>query len=298
MDNLRGIGLMVLAMLAFATTDALIKAAAADIPLGQILFTMGLGGATVFAGVARLRGLTVWSRAFFHPAVIVRNISEIIGTLGFVTALTLIPLSTATAILQATPLMVTLGAALFLGETIGRRRWSAIAIGLAGVLIILRPGMAVFDSAALLAVIGMFGLSGRDLATRAVPRDIHAIVLSAYGFAMMMPMAAVIYLMRPDQALVPVASTGILLVILTTAVIGYYAITAAMRTGEVGAVAPFRYSRLIFGLAIGMVFFKEQLDVWTILGSLIVVGSGLYTFAREQALAISHAALSPPPKAR
>jgi len=283
--NLRGIGLMVFAMAIFAVADALIKTVARDLPIAQIILVMGLGGALIFGLLARARNLKIWSRAFLTPTVLIRNLSEIVGTVGFVTALMLIPISTASAILQATPLLVTLGAAVFLHEPIGRRRWGAVVLGLVGVLVIIRPGLSDFDAASLYAVVGVIGLSGRDLATRAVPHNINAVVLSAYGFAVMVPAGAVMLWIGPPAVAISVANIGMLAAIIVMAVIAYYAITTAMRTGDVGAVTPFRYSRLIFAMFIGIVFFQERPDGWTLIGATIVIGSGLYAFAREQSLA-------------
>ena len=130
--NLHGGVIMVFAMLGFAIEDAVIKLLSGALPVGQIIGIIGLGGGIVFAGICRSQGQQLWTRAFLAPAIVLRNLSELIGAVGFVTALSLIPLSTASAILQAGPLLVTLGAALFLGEPVGWRRWGAILVGFAG----------------------------------------------------------------------------------------------------------------------------------------------------------------------
>ncbi|MEO0634322.1 MAG: DMT family transporter, partial [Pseudomonadota bacterium] len=163
-DNLRGAGFMVLAMFSFAIEDMLIKVLGDALPVGQLLVLLGAGGALIMAVACKIKGEPLFPRTLLETPVIVRNAGEVFGTLGFVTALTLIPLATASAILQTTPLMVTLGAAIFLGEVVGWRRWTAIGLGLVGVLMILRPGTEGFDWNALFAVQGMIGLSIRDLA--------------------------------------------------------------------------------------------------------------------------------------
>ncbi len=115
--------------------------------------------------------------------VLIRNLTEVVGTLGFVKAITSIPLSVASTIAQAMPLVITMGAALIFKEAVGWRRWSAIGVGLCGVLIIMRPGFEGFDPNALWAVLAVFGLGGRDLASRAVPRQVPNTLLTAYGFS-------------------------------------------------------------------------------------------------------------------
>lgn len=283
-DNMRGAFLMVAAMLGFAIEDAFIKTLSGALPIGQILMMLGLGGAIIFAIMVRIQGQRLWNSALVHPAVIMRNLGELIGTVGFVTAIILTPLSTASAILQATPLVVTLGAALFLKEHVGWRRWAAIIVGFFGVLLIIRPGAAAFEPNSLFAVQGVFGLAIRDLATRRVPKTITSMQLSTYAFAMLVPAGAIL-MQFWGEAVVPSprdawALTGALLV----GVVAYYMIVAAMRVGEVGFVTPFRYSRLLFAMVIGITFFSERPDLLTILGAIIIVGSGMFTLLREAAL--------------
>lgn len=284
MDNLRGITLMVAAMAAFAIEDMFVKLAATDgMPTGQILLALGLGGTAAFWALAARAGQPVLGPAFLHPAVLWRNGAEVVGTLGFITALALTPLSTATAIFQATPLVVTLGAALFLGETVGWRRWSAICVGLGGVLLILRPGTAAFDWAMLWSVLAVIGLSARDIATRRVPAEIGTLQLSAWGFGAVGLLGAGL-LAVSGGAVWPDAGQAIWLsAALVCGIGGYWAITAAMRAGEVSLIAPFRYSRLVFGLVLGVTVFGERPDAFTLAGAALVIGSGLYSFARERA---------------
>src|SRR6056297_1665102 len=189
MENLRGSILMVLAMAGFALEDMFIKRLADTLPVGQIIIFLGFGGALIFGAITMAQGRGLWSRDLLSRPVLLRNFGEIVGTLGFVTAIALTPLSSASAILQATPLAVTLGAALFLGEAVGWRRWSAILVGFLGVLMVIRPGLEGFEPASLFAVQGVIGLAIRDLATRAVPRSISSMQLSTYAFATLVPRA-------------------------------------------------------------------------------------------------------------
>lgn len=289
---MRGIGLMVGAMLGFAVNDALVKAMLSYLPIGQIFFAMGIGGVVIFGMIAARQGLSLLSRAFFARSVMVRNISEVVGSLGFVTSLQFIPLSTASVILQATPLVVTLGASFYFRETIGWRRWCAVGVGFAGVLIIIRPGLDGFQPAALITVVGVVGLAMRDLATRAVPRDIGAVVLSAYGFFMLVPTGVILLTLFDPPVPFPMISVWMLAASMAAAPLAYYGVTAAMRTGDVGAVTPFRYTRLIFAMAIGILFFREKPDALTWAGAAMIMGSGLYTYMRERRLAKIQSALS------
>lgn len=281
-DNLRGIALMVLAMGFFSLGDMTIKWAAEAMPLGQVLLLLGTGGGLVFAAMTRLQRHQVLTRDFLHRGVILRNGAEIAGTFCIFTALARTDLSLTAAILQATPLAVTFGAATLLGEQVGWRRWTATLVGFAGVLIIMRPGLAGFDPNSLWAFAAMIGLALRDLATRLVPPDMPTMRISTYGMSMLAPTGAV--LLMSGQNWVPMSSAnwGLMALMVTVGVLGYHAITAAMRVGEVSAVSPFRYSRMVFALALAVFVFGERPDAWTLIGTSIAVGAGLYSFLRER----------------
>ena len=286
MDNTRGAVLMVAAMLAFAVEDLFIKMLAeAGVPLGQLILYLGLGGALAFGIVVRARGEVLLSPALLTRGVVLRNIGEIIGTLGFVAAIALTPISTASAIFQANPLAVTLGAALFLGAPVGWRRWTAIGVGFGGVLLIVRPGAADFDPRAIYAVIAVFGLALRDLATRTVGREVSSMQLSAWGFTMLIPAGLFMFWLTGAEPVDFVAwQWGFMAAALACGLMGYYAIVAASRIGEIAFVTSFRYSRMLFALIIGAVFFGERPDLLTLLGAALIVASGLYTLLRERRL--------------
>ncbi|MFD2174165.1 DMT family transporter [Rhodobacter lacus] len=293
-ENLRGSLLMVAAMAGFALEDMCVKALSRHMPVGEVLALMGLGGTVIFAALALRNGDRLFSRDLLNPAVIGRNFGELVGTLSFVCAIAFTPLAEASAILQATPLAVTLGAALFLGETVGWRRWSAILVGFIGVLVVIRPGTAGFSVLSLFAVVAVIGLAARDVITRRVPRSITSMQLATYGFATCIPAgAALLVLQGPPVPLSPgdLAQLGAALVVGTA---GYYALIAAMRIGEVAVITPFRYTRLIFAVAIGWTVFAEHPDQWTLIGGLIIVASGLYTLARERARARTARATAAP----
>jgi drug/metabolite transporter (DMT)-like permease len=283
MDNLRGAVLMVLAMLGFAIEDMFIKKMAGGLPTWQIIGSLGFGGAVVFALLTRLRGQALFARAFLSPAIFLRSAGELFGTIGFMTAIALTPISSASAILQATPLAVTLGAAMFLREPVGWRRWSAILAGFFGVILVIRPGMEGFNVLSLFAVMGVVGLSLRDLMTRMVPRSISSYQLSFLGFLTLVPASILLSLFSKRDFVAPSSVIlGQLTGMVLLGVVSYYAIVAAMRVGEVSFVSPFRYSRLIFALVVGVTVFDERPDGLMVLGSAIIVGSGIYSVWRER----------------
>ena len=280
-ENLLGIGFIVIAMAGFAVEDAIIKFLTSRLSPGQIMVMIGLGGTLGFYILARYNGQKLTPKIAYNPWVIGRTLSELFGTAFFVLSLAMVPITTISAIIQVSPLLVTLGAAVLLREKVGVRRWSAIMIGLLGVAIILRPWSAEFDAAALLALLGVIGLSARDVATRPIPNKTPSLVLAILGFGATIPAGLILMVFDP-RLFVPTSQETLLIIASIFIGVGaYYCIVTAMRLGDVSAVVPFRYSRLVFGVAIGVWYFGETLDKWTLIGSAVVVCSGLYALWRE-----------------
>lgn len=281
-DNLIGITLMISSMAMFAVEDAFIKKLADGMGTGQILVFLGIGGFALFALIAKRQGKRVFSRDLLLRPFLLRNFGEIVGTSGYVLAVVLTPLSSASAILQATPLAVALGAAIFLKQAVGWRRWVAIGAGFIGVLIVIRPGLEGFQPASLFAVQGVIGLSIRDLATRAMPGHVSSMVLSAYGFGVVVPAGLMMMLFEGPAVMPDTLQAAYIAAALIVGPVGYYMIVAAMRVGDVAVVTPYRYVRLVFAIIIGVLVFGEVLDFYTILGASIIIGSGLFTIYRER----------------
>ncbi len=292
MDNIRGSVLMVVAMLAFAIVDAIIKQSSTQMPVGQILIILGTGASIILSAVALWHDAAGFWADARRPVVVLRNLCEVFGSLFFVTALSLIPLSTASAVLQAAPLLVTIGAALFLGEAVGWRRWTAIAIGLFGVLLILRPGFDGFDANVIFAILGVIGLAARDLVTRTIPKTVSSHSLAAYAFIYLVPTGFAMMAISGDSfARAGAGNQGQLFIAIFIVIAAYYAIIGATRFGNLSAVSPFRYSRIVFALILGAIVFGERPDALTLTGALIVVATGLYTLWRESRLNRHKAAL-------
>ncbi len=268
---------MIAAMAAFAVEDAFIKVATKQLPVGQVLMLFGAGGAMLFAYLTRRNGSNLLVAQAFSRVMLIRAMCELVGRLFYVLAIALTPLSSATAILQATPILVVLGAMVFFGETVNWRRWCAIVAGLVGVVIILRPAADDFSALSMLAVVGTLGFAGRDLATRATPAALSTWHLGFYGFLTVMLAGALFSLwdglpyVWPSSAIVLGLAAAV-----GAGVFAYAALMKAMRTGTISAVTPFRYTRLLFGIGLGIAMFGERPDGPMILGCVVVIGSGLF----------------------
>lgn len=282
---LHGIGLMVLAMALLALSDVFIKLSTRHLPPGQVMLLLSVGGTLLFVLLARAQRAPVWHRAALHPMVLLRNAFEIMGAFGLILSLTYVPLPIFAAIMQMAPLVVTIGAAVFLKEQVGPRRWVAVGAGIVGMLLVVRPGMAGFAPSALYAVVAVTALAMRDLVTRLSPPGIPAVSLSTWGFAATMPAGLVLMAIMGTPFSGNTAGVWPVIggVLVTTT--GYYALTSAMRAAPVSIVSPFRYARLVFTMGLGVLIFGERPDALTLLGAAIILVAGLYTFVREHQIA-------------
>lgn len=283
MENIRAILLLTFATACFAVQDMYIKFVVAEVSAGQAIFMLGLAGAVFFAGMALVQRAPLLPRARSARLLYLRTTLEGFASIFLVTGLALVPLASFTAITQAMPLVMTLGAALFLGETVGWRRWLAIALGFVGVLIIIRPGSTSFDPVMLLPIGVVVIMSARDLVSRRLPQTLTSSVVAFQGFAALVCSGPILMAFKGDhlQAL-SVSGMFSALAMILLGIVGYYALILATRVGDVASVAPFRYSRLVFSLIIAVTVFDERPDTATLLGAALIIGTGLYSYLRER----------------
>jgi len=278
--NLRGSLFMLLAMASFAVGDTILKTVSDTLPLSQILVIRGCFAIVCFFLVAKFMGALRHPKVVAKPAFLLRLLGEIIASFFFLTALFNMPIANASAIMQALPLTVSLGAAYFFGEAIGWRRILAISVGFVGVLLIVQPGYDGFTVYSIYCLIAVFGTTLRDLATRRLDKSVPSIFVSLVSVIVVVGLGLIMSIFQPWAEIKTgdVITLGAASIFLMIAFIG---IVSAMRVGEVAVVSPFRYSVLIFAVILGFVVFNEIPDFLTISGSCIVVASGLYTLYRE-----------------
>lgn len=280
--NLRGSLYMTASMAGFAVEDAFLKAASQSIPVGEAILIMGLIGIAVFSAIALRAGHPPIPAAMFTRTMAWRSGFEITGRLFYALAIALTPISVASAILQATPLVVVLGAALFFGETVGVKRWLLILLGFVGVMIILRPGLSGFSALSLLALVAMLGFAGRDLATRAAPPALSNAQLGVTGFIMLTLSGVIITAVTGKAALPGPHSLALIAGAATFGIAAYAALTTAMRAGEIAVVTPFRYTRLLFAMVLGVTVFGERPDAATLTGAAIIVACGVLILSHNR----------------
>ncbi|MBZ8134173.1 DMT family transporter [Afifella sp. IM 167] len=297
-QNRLGITYMLIAMVAFILNDTLVKVASEHLPTGQIIFVRGLIVSPIVVTLAWWRGGFVNLRILRHRTLVWRTIGEITATSLYLTALFRMPLANASAILQVVPLATTAGAAIFLGEKVGIRRWTAIVIGLTGALLIVRPGFEGFNAWSLLAFLSVGAVAVRDLSSKQLPRGLPTLAVTAVSAVAVGLFGGVMMLF--EETVTPSAHDLMILVVAGfCCILGYIFIIAAMRTGEISVVAPFRYSLMVYAVILQIAVFGQWPDAFLLLGTFILVGTGIYTFYRERRVGAREATRSlgaPPPK--
>jgi len=286
MQNVQGILLVILAMAGFTLEDLFIKKLSVSLTTGQILMIIGVFSSAIFAAIAIAKGQSLVARAAWSRVALIRACSEAMAAMTFASALALVDISTVAAVFQAMPLVITMGAALFLGEHVGWRRWSAIGVGFAGVLCIIRPGFSSFEPATLLVIVSVFSVAVRDLITRKIDASVSAYVVSFQGFGSLFFAGAILLLFTDKPSVMPdVTQSAMFAGAVLFGTMGYWGIVTAMRVADASVVAPYRYSRLVFSILVGTIFLHERPDFATMFGASLIIGSGLYTFLRERRLA-------------
>ena len=275
---------MMMSMACFAVEDTFIKLLSARLPATQILFSIGFGGALITLVLAIVLNVNLADKILLNKHVISRTIADLFGALSFTSAMVLIPMSLLASILQATPLFVTLGAAILLGEKVGWRRWSAIFIGFLGVIIILQPGYGSFQLASLLGLAAVLCLALRDVVTRDMATEIPTLTVTFYACLAMGSAGFIAYPFFGPPIMPTTYEAIILISAAIIGLIGYFLLLLATRKGDVSVIAPFRYSRLLFSLGLASLILGEKLTLPILLGGLLVVSSGIYTFGRERRL--------------
>ncbi|NVO26458.1 DMT family transporter [Donghicola sp. C2-DW-16] len=283
-DNMRGAGLMMAAMAAFTLNDTALKALAGEVPLFQLLFIRGVlatGALALMAYGMKALKFTMSRRDLLWVSL--RAVGEASAAYFYLTALFNMPIANATAILQALPLTVTLGAALFMGMPFGWRRGLTIVVGFLGVLLIVRPGTEGFNIYSVYALLSVLCVTLRDLATRMISSAVPSMTVTVTSAGGVMAFFGVLQA-SAEWSPMEFRDFAILLTATTCIVAGYAFSVMVMRVGDISFVAPFRYTGLIWALILGWLVFGDWPQPLTLLGSAIIVGSGIYMLYREATL--------------
>ena len=269
-ENLLGAALMTCCVLAYVLNDAVMKLLFADIDFFQAIFLRGLVSLPPLLILAFMTKTLLQKYSTKNQRlIIIRILAEIGTTVTFLTALKHMPLANVTAILQSLPLAITMAAAIFLGEPVGWRRWSAICVGFTGVLIIIRPGLAGFNSYSLLALAAVILLTVREISTRQLDNKIPTVTV-ALSATLGITAFAALMLIGTEWAEINFVSWSLIIAAAAAVTVATLLSVVAMRTGDIGFVSPFRYTSLIGAIGLGILLFGEWPDGITLLGASII----------------------------
>lgn len=278
--NRRGIVAMSVAMSMFIVNDTLIKLASESMPASQVIGVRGMIASlwigAVVIGTGHAGGLA-W---MVDRRVLNRCALDILGTVSYLLALFALPLATATAINMATPLFITAMAAWWLREAVGWRRWSAVAVGFAGVLFIVRPGVDGLGVWAIVCFLATGVHAFRDIYTRRIPAKAPSIVITfanALAVGLFGCALCLVESWRPMGA----REWGLLAAASVFLAIGYHLVVLAMRGGEASVIGAFRYSGLVWAVLLGWAVWGEVPDAPTWAGIVLLISAGLYILHRE-----------------
>lgn len=277
-DTARGILLMIASIGTFTLMDALAKHLMQVYPPLQVIWAR-YTGQTVLVALVFLPRLGAVLRTRRPGLQALRSLLQFGATAFFFLSLGHIGLAEATAITDTNPVLITLGAALFLGERLGPRRIAGVIVALVGALIIIRPGFGVFQLASLLPLGCAICFAGFALTTRFVGATEMAATSLLYSalFGTVVTSA----LMLVDFQPVAAADLWGFLLIGALGALGQFFLIRAFTIAEASVIAPFGYMGILFATTWGILFFGEWPDRWTMLGALVIVGAGLYVWHRE-----------------
>ena len=273
--------LMIGAVFCFASMDATAKYLMKEIGPAQTIWARYTVQA-ILVTVLILPKINIYGKTKYPKLQFVRSVALMMATTLFFFAFSRLGLAEASAIFNISPVLITLGAFLFLREQIGPRRVIGILVSLLGALIIIRPGSGVFTIYAILPLGAAIFYSTYSLATRFVGTD-ESPWTSLFYSAIFGAICYSIYIVFNWN---PMSNNALLLTIIIGlfGTAGHICLIKALTLGEASLVAPFIYTNLLFTTIWGVVLFGNFPDFWTIAGALIIVAAGIYVWARDRAV--------------
>ena len=280
--NSKGIILMIISMASFAVGDTFVKISGTFLSPAQIMFFLIAGGLIIFAIIAKFKGENLLDSRAFSPVLLIRYLAEMIGLVAMIMGLTKIPLSVVGTVTQASPILVAAGAVLFFKENVSWRRWSSIVMGFIGVVLVIQPGSQNLDYAVIWAVVALVAFSIRDLVTRLTPPDIPSASIATFTMIAAFPFTAGWVFFGGEKFFPPEIDWLVVASMIILGSFGYLLLITSLRLGELSAIMPFRYSRIVFLLILGVLVFGERPTTSMLVGAALILISGVYIMWREK----------------
>ena len=282
--NTKGILFMLISMASFAVGDTFVKISGAFLSPAQIMFFLIAGGLIIFALIAKFKGENLLDSRAFSPVLIIRYLAEMIGLVAMIMGLTKIPLSVVGTVTQASPILVAAGAVFFFKEIVSWRRWSSIFIGFIGIVLVIQPSGQNLDYAVIWAVVALVAFSIRDLVTRLTPPDIPSASIATFTMIAAFPFTAAWVYFGGEKFFPPEMDWAVVSSMIILGSFGYLLLITSLRLGELSAIMPFRYSRIVFLIILGFLVFGERPTASMLIGATLILISGVYIMWREKVI--------------
>jgi drug/metabolite transporter (DMT)-like permease len=281
--NLRGIAAMVAATALFTLGDASMKLVSATLPTGETIFVRSFSTALILTVAALATGAILSLRRALVSIMAWRSAGDVGSSLFFQSALARMPFADIMGVLQLMPLSLTAASAVFLGERVGWRRWTAVAVGFCGALLVIKPGSSAFNPWAILALLSVFSATLRDVATRRLDPTLSPLVILMIS-QLVVAFGGLGCAVFQAWSVPTLYDFMQLLIASVFSLLGHLCVIHSLRSGEISTVAPFRYTGMVWAVVFGLVLWNELPDACSFTGILILMSAGLYAFYREQKL--------------
>ena len=281
-NNTKGILLMLISMACFAAGDTFVKISGAFLSPSQIMFFLISGGLVIFTVIALIKSEKLRERRAFLPILLIRYCAEMLGLGAMIMGITKIPLSVVGTVTQASPILVAAAAAIVFREAVSWRRWSSIIIGFVGVVLVIQPGGQDLGYAVLWAVAALVAFSIRDLVTRLTPPDIQSASIATFTMIAAFPFTTAWVFLSGEKFFPPGIDWAVVTCMIILGSVGYLILITSLRIGELSAIMPFRYSRIVFLLILGILVFGERPTLSMLAGAGLILISGVYIMWRER----------------
>jgi drug/metabolite transporter (DMT)-like permease len=278
--NRRGIIALVVGMAGYTVNDTFIKLVAQSYPVGEVIVVRGILTTLLLAALIAGGGLLPNMQRATERPVITRAIADGLASVLYIIALARMQMADLAAVLLLAPLLITAMAVIVYGEKVGWRRWTAVMVGFAGTLFIVKPTPGMFDAWAIVALAGTFASAARDLLTRRIDQAIPTLVLTFMG-SIAVTIGGLMLAPAEDWRMLAPHDLALLSLAAVFLAFGTYFVALAFRGVDISVVAPFRYTLLLWAAIAGFIAFGEIPDRWAALGAALIVASGLYALHRE-----------------
>ena len=281
-NNQRGILAICGCMASYTVNDVLVKQILHSYPIGEVIFVRGAMSVLLIGAAVLVVGYRLWPRAAIKGRLVWRSAFDGLSTAGFVAALANMQIANVAAVLQVAPLIITALSVMLYREAVGWQRWTAIGIGFAGALLVIKPLPWAFNVWALAGVASALFAALREIQTRRIGQELPTLVVAFWG-AVGITLFGPVFAVGETWNVLPAADLVQLMIAAVFVGIAIYLMAAAFREVDLSVVAPFRYSYLLTSALGGFLVFDEIPDGWSVIGAALIVGSGIYALHREAA---------------